>query len=80
METKYENVLYVKRLKQNVPSLSQLCDQGHTLIFHPKGCEINKDRKLIVDAYKTSNNLYILNDIKSQKYFVGKEDETSLWH
>lgn len=58
--TKTKDVLYVKGLKENLLSVSQLCDQGHNVMFHPKGCEIKKDGELIENANRTANNLYIL--------------------
>lgn len=70
-KTKTENVLYVKGLKQNLPSVSQLRDQGYNVTF------LHQERwKLIVDAYKTSNNLYILNEINSERCYMGQEDKS----
>jgi hypothetical protein len=37
-----ENVLLVENMKHILLSLSQMCDQGHTLIFKSKKCEIRK--------------------------------------
>lgn len=37
-------------------------------IFWRMWCEIKKDGKLIADAYRTANNLYIINEIKSNKW------------
>jgi hypothetical protein len=41
-KTKTKNVFYVERLKHNLLSFSQMCDQGYNLTFHSKGCEIRK--------------------------------------
>ena len=40
--TKVENVSLVEGLKHNHLSASQICDQGHTLKFNSKNCEIRK--------------------------------------
>ena len=39
---KAENVLLVEKLKPNLLSVSQTCDQGHICIFDSKKCEIRK--------------------------------------
>lgn len=79
-KTKTENILCVKGLKKNLLSVCQLCDQGHTVTFLPKGCEINKEGKLIANAYRTSNNLYILNEINNKRCSMGQENEIWLCH
>ena len=33
-KTKEKNVLYVDCLKHNLLSVSQMCDQGHNVLFH----------------------------------------------
>ena len=59
-----------------------MCDQGHELIFNSKGCKIRKQgsRKLVATTTRTSNNIYVLDEIKSEKCHLGKEDESSIWH
>jgi hypothetical protein len=39
-KTKAQNVLYVDGLKHNLLSVSQMCDQGHNVLFHSKGCKV----------------------------------------
>jgi hypothetical protein len=39
---KEQNVLLVEDMKQNLLSVSQMCDQGHKLTFDSKKCEIRK--------------------------------------
>jgi hypothetical protein len=41
-KTKRENVLYVEGFERNLLTVSQMCDQGHTLTFYSQGCEIRK--------------------------------------
>ena len=59
-----------------------MCDQGHELIFNSKGCKIRKQgsRKLVATATRTPNNIYVLDEIESEKCHLGKEDESWLWH
>ena len=54
-KTKTQNVLYVKGLKHNILSVSQMCDQGYNLIFHSKGCEIRKatSGRLVANVIRT---------------------------
>jgi hypothetical protein len=33
-DTKEKNILVVKDMKQNLLSVSKMCDQGHKLVFH----------------------------------------------
>ena len=38
-----ENVLLIEDMKHNLLSVSQMCDQGHKLVFDSKKCEIRKE-------------------------------------
>jgi hypothetical protein len=55
-----------------------MCDEEHTLTFYSQGCEIKKKGlgRLVENAYRTLNNVYILNDIKEEKVYMGKIDES----
>jgi hypothetical protein len=77
--TKAENVLIVQDMKYNLLSMRQMCDQGHKVTFDSQKCEIRKEgsRKLIA---RTSSNIYVLTEIGNKKCFLGKEDESWLWH
>lgn len=59
-ETKVENILYVKGLKHNLLSVSQLCDEGYDLVFNSKYHVINKREKHIANATKVENNCIFL--------------------
>lgn len=48
--------------------MSQSCDQGHSLSFDLDCCEVTKDGKLIANASRVANNLYILDNIKDEKF------------
>jgi hypothetical protein len=80
--TKEENVLLVEDMKHNLLSVSQMCDQGHKVTFDSQKCEIRKEGsgKLIATAARTSSNIYVLSEIGNEKCFLGKEDESWLWH
>jgi hypothetical protein len=77
-----ENVLLVENMKHNLLSVSQMCDQGHTLLFDSKKCEIRKEGlgKLVATTMRTPNNIYILNEIGKERCFLGKENESWIWH
>jgi hypothetical protein len=77
-----KNVLLVENMKHNMLSVIQMCDQGHTLLFDSKKCEIRKEGscKLVVKTINTPNNIYILNEIEKEKCFLGRENERWLWN
>jgi hypothetical protein len=74
---KEENVLLVEDMKQNPLSVSQMCDQGHKILFDLEKCEIKKEgsRKLVATTRRTPNNIYVLNKIGRGKCCLGKENE-----
>ena len=57
-----KNVLLIENMKHNLLSVSQMCDQGHILIFNSKEHEIRKEGldKLVETTTRTPNNIYIL--------------------
>ena len=59
---KAEFFFLVKKLKPNILSVSQTCDQGHICIFDSKKCEIKRkdSGKLVGIAVRTPRNVYIL--------------------
>ena len=69
-------------MKHNLLSVSQMCDQGHVLTFTSKDCKIQREDsgKLVATASRTQNNIYILDEINRERCFLGKEDESWLWH
>ena len=76
-----ENVLLVEDMKHNLLSVSQMCDQGHNLLFTAKKCEIRREKsgKLVATAIRSPRNIYILDEIE-ESCNLGKEDESWLWH
>jgi hypothetical protein len=61
-----ENVLLVEDMKHNLLGVSQMCDQGHTLQFTSKKCEIRKEGsgKFKATTIRSLNNIYVLNEIR----------------
>jgi hypothetical protein len=80
--SKAENVLLVEDMKHNLLSVSQMCDQGHTLLFDSDKCQIRKEGsgKLVATTVRTPNNIYVLNEIGKERCCLGKENESWLWH
>jgi len=64
-KVKVQNVLLVDGLKHNLLSVSQICDQGHNVVFNTKNCEIRNSSsgKLVAKGVRTSYNIYILKKI-----------------
>jgi len=61
------NVLLVKDLKNNLLSVSKLCDQGYNLMLDSPICEIREEDlgRLVAKTTRISNIIYIL-DIKER--------------
>jgi hypothetical protein len=59
-----------------------MCDQGHKVTFDSQKCKIRNEGsgKLIATTARTSSNIYVLSEIGNEKCFLGKEDESWLWH
>ena len=68
-------------MKYNLLTVSQMCDQGHTLTFDLEKCRVNDKNSgnLVATATRTPNNVYIL-DEKIEKCFLGQIDERWIWH
>ena len=77
-----DNVLYVDGLKHNLLSVSQLCKDGHNVVFSDKGCVIKniETGKQIGKGKRTSNNLYVLDEQNNDEYLLTRDDEAKLWH
>jgi hypothetical protein len=79
-DAKAENVLLVEDMKNNILSVSKMCDQGHNLVFEFEKCEIRKEGlgKFVGTTKRTPNNIYVLNAIGREKCCIGKENESWL--
>jgi hypothetical protein len=69
-------------MKHNILSVSQMCDQGHKVTFDSQKCEIREEGsgKLVATIARTSSNIYVLSEIGNEIFFLGKEDESWIWH
>jgi hypothetical protein len=61
-------------------SVIQMCDQGHNVLFHSKGCKVMDANtgKIVVKAVITSGNVYVLEEGK-EKCCIDKNDESWIW-
>ena len=79
-----ENVLLVEGLKQNLLSVSQLCDKGYLVSFDSKKCliEHKNDTNIKHIGYRV-NNVYMIDlsqKLDNNKCFLSKDDDPWLWH
>jgi hypothetical protein len=81
-KAKEEDVLLIEDMKHNLLSVSQICDQGHTLVFYSQKCEIRSEKygRMVATTLRTPNNIYILDEVKGEKCCMGKIDQRWLWH
>jgi hypothetical protein len=68
-------------MKNNILSVSQMCDKSHKVTFDSQKCEIRKEGswKLFAIVARTSSNIYVLSEIANEKCFLGKKDESWIW-
>lgn len=79
---KSQEALLVDGLKHNLLSVSQICDQGHKVVFSTKHCEIRNSasEKLVAKGVRTPDNIYILNKIQENNFYLSQTDESWLWY
>ena len=67
--------MLVENIKHTILSVSQMCDQGHTLTFDLDKCKIKYrgTGSLVATATRNQNNVYIL-DEKEEICFLGQVD------
>ena len=63
-KVKAGNVMYVDGLKNNLLSVSQMCDQGTEVVFRSNGCIVREldTGKIVIKSTRTPNNLYIFKE------------------
>jgi len=73
---KVKNVLLVEDLNHNLLSVSKICDQGYTLVFDSRKCKIreNNSGRLVANATRRPNNIYILDLKKREKTEATQKD------
>jgi hypothetical protein len=79
---KPEKVLTVEDMKHNILSVSQMCDQGHRILFDSEKCEIRKEgsSRLVATTTRNPNKIYVINEIGKEIFCMGKENESWLWN
>ncbi|KAJ8644507.1 hypothetical protein MRB53_006255 [Persea americana] len=72
-----KEVLFVNGLKHSLLSVSQICDQGHEVVFKKMGFEIRKSRndKVVAVGSRTSGNLYTLSEIVKETCAIGQVEQ-----
>ena len=83
--TNIENILFVRGLKLNLLSISQLSDKDLRVIFESMGCQVIdvKINKFVFIGYRQWNIYAVCLDNLSSKnvcFMVEKEDECWIWH
>jgi hypothetical protein len=78
---KDQNVLFVDGLKNNLLSVSQMCDKGCEVLFTAKDYKIKEVSlgKLVAKGVRTENNVYILKEEREECH-LSKYNESWLWH
>ena len=88
----FEDVWYVDRLKANLLSISQICDNGLNVLFTKYECEIlDGEGDCMCIGVRTANNCYGITPSISNKYFSAKIsisnkcfnakiNQVDLWH
>ena len=77
----FEVVWYVYGLKENLLSISQICDNGLNAFFTKYECEIlDEGGDYMCVGVRTADNYYGLTPSISNKCFNAKIDQVDLWH
>lgn len=79
---KTEEVLFVVDLKNNLLSVSQICDKGNDVIFKKHDCEIIREKSgnLIAHGTRAFGNLYTLVENIENSCLLSQEDVNWLQH
>lgn len=74
---KAQNALLVEELKHNLLSVSQICDQGHNVVFNTKDCVIRNSSsgELVAKGIRTPDNVYILSKVQEDKCYMSRAYE-----
>ena len=84
--TSIKNVLFVKGLKYNLLSISQLCDKGCKVVFESSKCDvtdINSDKTILTGYIQGNIYTFDLNDLSFcniECLTAMNSDESWLWH
>ena len=76
-----KDVLYIKRLKANLLSITQICDENFLVQFSKKGCVIiNEVGIQVLEGYRTTDNCYGVVPTPNISCTNARVDVLELWH
>ena len=76
-----KDVLYIKGLKVNILSITQICDEDFLVQFSKKGCVIiNEVGIQVLEGYRTTDNCYGVVPTPSISCRSARVDVLELWH
>ena len=76
-----KDVLYIKGLKVNLLSITQICDEDFLVQFSKKGCiTINEEGIQVLEGYRTTNNCYGVVPTAPISCRSAHVDMLELWH
>ena len=77
----FEDVWYVDGLKDNLLSISHICDNGLNVLFTKYECEIlDGGGDYMCIGVRTADNYYGITPSISNKCFSAKINQVDLWH
>ena len=77
----FEDVWYVNRLKANLLSISQICNNGLNVLFTKYECEIlDGGGDCICFGIRIADNCYGITPSISHKSYSVKLNQVDLWH
>ena len=76
-----KDVLYIKRLKANLLSITQICDENFLVQFSKKGCIIiNEEGIQVLEGNRTTDNCYGVVPTTPISCRIARVDMLELWH
>ena len=76
-----KDVLYIKGLKANLFSITQICDEDFLVQFSKKGCVIiNEEGIQVLEGNRTTNNCYGVIPMTPISCRSARVDMLELWH
>ena len=76
-----KDVLYIKGLKANLLSITQICDEDSLVQFSKKGCIIIDEEGIqVLEGNQTTDNCYRVVPIASISCRSARVDMLELWH
>ena len=76
-----KDVLYIKGLKANLLSITQICDEDFLVQFSKKGCIIIDEEGIqVLEGKRTTNNCYRVVPTAPISCRIAHVDMLELWH